>query len=323
MGYSINTHAYGFPLEHVRLGRMVIPAAAATVADTDRVLVATAATGPCKLVLVAASAPADILTIAFPADQANAAELAGITVTLDANSGDTLAVTGSEETGNILIKLAASDASKNTAANIEAAIRALDPVGDGHVATYIKGVLLTGVTCAAGGSWDDMAVAEGAGMTDVPFEGGGGETVTALTAQPSCPRNITATAVGTGDIGAVAVTVYGTNIADQPISETLPAWTADAAATKAGVKAFKTITSVFLPSHDGTGVTVAIGTGEILGLPFMFTKKPLCLATLNGAFETTFPTIEVEADEIEKNTVKLHSTLNSTEVCVYLGIPEA
>ena len=323
MAYYLQTDAYSLPLEEVKLARMTIAAADATVADTDRILTATAATGPCTATLVAASNPADTLTIAFVATQADD-PVGVITFKLEANGEDTLAVSASDTTGIINIKLAKTDATKNTASLIRAAIRAVTP--DGGVQGTVKGIDVSAVECTAGGSWDTAAKAPGANMSSVACVGGGGQTILAadLTAQPSCPRNITATAGGTeNDIGAVSVIVYGTNIDDQPISETLTAFTVNNPGTKAGTKAFKTVTSVFLPSHDGTGATVAIGTGEVLGLPFMFTKKPLCLATLNGAFETTFPAIVVDPDEIENNTVDLSTTLNSTEVCVYLGIPEA
>lgn len=328
MAEYLQTDAYSLPLEHVKLGRMTVAAANATVADVDRVLTAANPKGPCLVTLVAATAVTDTLTIAFPCTQTDEAAVAGITVTLDANTSNALSVTGDNVTGNILIKLASETAASNAHNLIQAAIRALDPSGEGHVATKIKGVSLTGVTCTAGGEWDTVAVAEGEDMTDVAFAGGAGETILAadFEAQPSTPRSVTATAAnGTaaGDIGAVSVIVYGTNINDQAISETLPAFTANTAATKESTMAFKTITSVFLPSHDGEGCTISVGTGEKLGLPVMFSKKPLCWATLNGVIESTAPTLTVDADEIEKNTAKLASTLNGTEVCVYLGIPEA
>ena len=323
MANYLQTDAYSLPLEEVKLARMTIAAADATVADTDRILTATAATGPCTATLVAASAETDILTIAFVATQADD-PVGVITFKLEAAADDALAVSASDTTGIINIKLAKTDATKNIASLIRAAIRAVTPAGG--VQGTVKGIDVSAVVCTAGGNWDTAAKAPGANMSSVACVGGGGQTILAadLTAQPSCPRNITATAGGTeNDIGAVSVIVYGTNIDDQPISETLTAFSVNTSGTKAGTKAFKTVTSVFLPSHDGTGATVAIGTGEVLGLPYKFTKRPLVWATLNGVIETNAPGMEVDSDEIEKNTIDLNSTLNSTEVCVYLGVPEA
>jgi len=252
-----------------------------------------------------------------------------ISFVLDANTSDALAVSAVDATGVITIKLANSSANKNTATLIQAAIRAITPTGDGCVQGIINGISVAAVVCTAAGNWDTAAVAESTTtpMTDVQCVGGGGETITpdetVLFHQPPCARNITATAVGTDDIGAVSVIVYGTNINDEVISETLPVFVVNTAATKAGLKAFKTITSVFLPSHDGTGATVSLGYGDVLGVPFMFSKKPYLKATLDGVIEANAPTQVADADEIEKNTVDLNSALNGKEVCLYYFLPEA
>lgn len=327
MGKALPTDAYNVPLEEVQVARMVIPADEAVVASTTAIMAARAATAPCHATLVAATAETDILTINFVATQADD-PVGKISFVLDANDSDALAVSAVDATGVITILLANSTASKNTAALIQAAIRAVTPSGEGGVQGVVNGVSVAAVVCVAGGNWDTAAVAESTetDMTDVQCTGGGGEditpNVTVLFAQPPCCRTITATAGGTGaDIGAVAVTVYGTNIDDQEISETLPAFVVNTAATKTGTKAFKTITSVHLPSHDGTAATVSLGYSEALGVPFHFSKKPYLRATLDGVIETTAPTQVNDSDEIEKNTVDINSTLNGKEVCLYWFLP--
>jgi hypothetical protein len=165
-------------------------------------------------------------------------------------------------------------------------------------------------------------------MANLPFAGGAGETVTPLNVlitQPSCCRVLTATVAAetVGHIAPVSVIINGTNIDGTPISETMPVFTDDTGGTVTGTKAFKTVTSIFLPSQDGVTATVAIGTSEKLGLPFMFSKAPYCFATLNGVKEATAPTVTVDADELEKNVIDLSSNLNSKEVCAYFAIPEA
>lgn len=322
----IQTDAYSFPLEEVKVARMVFTAEEAVAASDTALMAAKASTAPCHATLVAASAETDTLTINFPATL-GATPVGKVSFVLDANSEDALAVSGVDATGVITIKLDPDTPAANTAALITAAINGLTPTGEGAVEGKINGIDLTGVVCVAGGNWDSAAVAEGAKMDDVACVGGGGETVIpdedVLFHQPPCARNITATAGGTtNDIGAVSVIVYGTNINDEPISETLPAFAANTAGTKAGVKAFKTITSVFLPSHDGTGATVSLGYGDLLGIPFMFSKKPYLRATLNGVIENA-PTVTVDDNEMEKNTVDLASALNGTEVCLYWLLPEA
>lgn len=326
MGYfRLPTDAYGVTLEEVQVGRMVFTEAEAVAASNTAIMAARAATAPCSCTLIAASADADTLTITFPATSADD-PVGVLTVTLDAAADDNLAVSASDTTGVITILLANSTASKNTATLIQAAIRGVTP--DGGSAGVVKGISVAAVVCAAAGNWNTAAVAEKAGgsMTGVAFAGGAGETIipdeTVLFHQPPCARCITATAGGTGgDIGAVSVVLYGTNINDQVISETLTAFTVNTAGTKTSTKAFKTITSVFLPSHDGTGATVSLGYSDALGVPFMFAKKPYLRATLDGVIEANAPTQVNDADEIEKNTVDLNSALNGKEVCLYWFLP--
>lgn len=322
---AIQTDAVRFPLEECHVARMVISATEAVAASATAIMAARAATAPCSMTLIAASSDNDKLTITFPADQADEA-VGVLTVTLVAAADDVLAVSASDSTGLITISLAKNTASNNTAAKITTALNAVTP--SGGEAGVVKGIDVSKVVCAAVGSWDSAAVAPKAtGQSGVAFAGGAGETVTpdvdVLFAQPPCPRTIVATPGGTGgDIGAVSVIVYGTNINDEPISESLPAFTVNNTGAKTGVKAFKTITSVFLPSHDGVGATVSLGYSDALGVPFMFSKKPYIRATLDGAIENA-PTVTVDADEIEKNTVDLASSLNGKEVCLYWLLPEA
>lgn len=323
----IQTDAYRLPLPEVQVARMVITADEAVVASNTAIMAARAATGPCQLTLKASTAETDTLTVTFPATSADT-PVGVVSIKLDAAADDNLAVSASDSTGLITINLAKTTATKNTATLIQAALRAVTP--EGGTQGVVKGISVAAVICTAGGNWDTAAIAESTetDMTNVAFAGGDGETitpnVTCLVAQPPCCRTITATAGGTGeDIGAVSVIIYGTNINDEAISETLTAFTVNTAATKTGAKAFKTITSIFLPSHDGTGATVSIGYSEALGVPFMFSKKPYLRATLDGVIETTAPTQVVDADEVEKNTVDINSTLNGKEVCLYWLLPEA
>lgn len=142
--------------------------------------------------------------------------------------------------------------------------------------------------------------------------------VTTGITQPSVPRNITATAGGTaGDIKAIQVIIAGTNFAGTAITETLPAFTVDTAGSVTGSKAFKTVTSITIPAHDGTGATTAIGFGEKLGLPDKLTRNTVLFAFLANTKEGTAPTVAVSATALESNTVDLNSALDSTVVDVY------
>jgi galactitol-specific phosphotransferase system IIB component len=146
------------------------------------------------------------------------------------------------------------------------------------------------------------------------------EITTGIT-QPSVPRNITATAGGTAtDIKAIQVTIEGTNFADEVITETLPAFTLDTAGTVSGSKAFKTVTKITIPAHDGLGATTAIGFGEVLGLPYKLAHNSVLFAHRNNIKEATAPTVNVSESAIESNTFDLNSALNGTKVDLYLVV---
>jgi hypothetical protein len=129
------------------------------------------------------------------------------------------------------------------------------------------------------------------------------------------PRNITASAHGTaGDIAAVSVIVAGTNVEDKAISETLSAFTVNTQGVVTGAKVFKTVTSVTMPAHDGTGATTSIGTGDVLGIGYRLKRNTTRNAYLAETVEGTSPTITIDADDIESNGADLNSALDSTQV---------
>jgi hypothetical protein len=145
-------------------------------------------------------------------------------------------------------------------------------------------------------------------------------TVTEFLAQPPYPRNITILPGGTtGDVKAMSITVNGTNFADQPISEDF-AFLANATDATVGAKAFKSVTSVVIPAQDGAGATFDIGWGDKLGLPYMASENTVLRAIFNNVVETTAPTVVYDADELEKNTVDLHSALNGSVVKLLVAI---
>lgn len=138
---------------------------------------------------------------------------------------------------------------------------------------------------------------------------------------PSVPRNITATAGGTAtDIKAIQVIVEGTNYNDEVITETLPAFTVDTAGSVTGNKAFKTITKITIPAHDGVGATTAIGFSEKLGLPYKLSHNTIIETFLDNVKEVTAPTVTVSTTALESNTIDLNSALNSKVVDVYLMV---
>ena len=138
--------------------------------------------------------------------------------------------------------------------------------------------------------------------------------VTSFLAQPDVCRNITVTPGGTTtDVAAGNVTVTGTNVYGETITEDL-AFAADASSATSGAKAFCTVTKVVFPAQDGTGATFDVGVGDVLGLHrCMDAAGHVLFATLGGTYETTRPTCVADVDEVEKNTCDLNGTLDGSK----------
>lgn len=145
------------------------------------------------------------------------------------------------------------------------------------------------------------------------------QVITTAITNPLVPRTVTATAGGTAaDIKAIAVTVTGTDINDEVLTEVLPVFTVNTAGIVQGTKAFKTVTSISIPAHDGTGATTAIGFGDKYGLPYKRAHLPVVAAYLNNALEATAATITASATVLSLNTIDLNSASNGTAIDAYL-----
>jgi len=161
-------------------------------------------------------------------------------------------------------------------------------------------------------------VASTTGIHAAVTDNGAQRVITTAITQPSVPRNITATSGGTAtDIKAIQVIIAGTNYKDEAITETLPVFTENTATTVVGAKAFKTVTSITIPAHDGVGATTAIGFGEVLGLPDKLAHNTVLKAYADNALEGTAPTVTVSTTAIESNTFDLNTALNSKVVDLY------
>lgn len=129
-------------------------------------------------------------------------------------------------------------------------------------------------------------------------------------------RNVTVkhTAVGAADtLGTI--TTAGTDINGSAISEEI---TPSSGTTVQGTKAFKTVTSV---TGSGWSInegndTIKIGFGNKLGLPICLSRDTVVNAYLNGARESTRPTVAVDAADVSKNTVLLNSACDGNPVIV-------
>jgi len=150
----------------------------------------------------------------------------------------------------------------------------------------------------------------------ITMQDGVAQTITTGITQPSAPRGLSVTG-GHADCAGV-VTIYGTDINDDPISESI---TQSGVSTVAGVKAFKSITSIAIPARSSANTpTVTIGTTDVMGLPLILPAAACVFATYhNGTLEGTAATVTVDADEISKNTADPNSANNADHTLVFVG----
>lgn len=124
---------------------------------------------------------------------------------------------------------------------------------------------------------------------------------------PSCARCLTVNGSDADMLGGV--TVHGTNVYDEVISET---FTLNGATAVTGTKAFKTVTSIDLPDYTTDGDQILLGVSDKLGLNHC-TKTPYIIGAYFGTTkENTNPTITADEDEVEKNVIDFNSSLNGT-----------
>lgn len=145
------------------------------------------------------------------------------------------------------------------------------------------------------------------------------KTITDDLVSPPTPRCLEVVVGGEGgDAKATTkIKVFGTNIADQPITEEFTL-TGDKTETITGTKAFKTVGKVEIPAQDGTGVTFTVGWIDALGLPYALAEKPLVFALVAGVREETDPALAIDEDEIEKNTITLDTALAGAKIDLYM-----
>ena len=135
-----------------------------------------------------------------------------------------------------------------------------------------------------------------------------------IAAQPDVPRNISIThatvAAGTDTLGTI--TILGTNILDQVISEVI---TPSADTIVYGVKAFKTVVSAIGAGWiiAGGNDTILIGVGTALGIPIQITAASQVLYGILGT-AIIDPTVAHTDTDIAQCTVDISSgTYNGTK----------
>lgn len=145
--------------------------------------------------------------------------------------------------------------------------------------------------------WTDPAAPDTAGLHAAAASAASTQTYAASdliaggkTALATYPRNVNFTVAGvTAAEAPTAGVITGTDIDGAALTETVVITAS--AGTYAGLKAFKTITSISLTGGTGTGATVAIGFGKLFGLSKSIKSRAGRLAVIQevaaGAVVTT------------------------------------
>lgn len=228
-----------------------------------------------------------------------------------------VAIGTGESIDTVTVTLAKTTAGNNTAAKIQAAVRALGTV---------NGIDVSAFTCTGSASWDENTVAKGDDTAVAMANGvtGDYDIYTTGITNPAVPRTITATSGGTAnDIGAVAVYIYGTDFAGNLIEEELPVFTVNSATTVESTQAFKTVTQVKIPAHDGANATTSIGYGNGFGLPYKLSHTVGMKLAIGGTEDANAPTYYTDATTLSKNYVAVNSstTLDGIkDVDIYMWI---
>jgi hypothetical protein len=150
----------------------------------------------------------------------------------------------------------------------------------------------------------------------------GGTTITSGFTNPDVPRALSVTIGGTAaSVPDGDVIVTGTNIEGKTITSRFTL-TAGATGTINGVLAFKSVTRVFVPQALGSGMTVAVGTRNVLGVNHRLfrnnTTVKVYSATAVGVGSYTSltlqaqPTVTYSEDQLERNTVAPATTPDGT-----------
>lgn len=139
------------------------------------------------------------------------------------------------------------------------------------------------------------------------------QTITTGITQPDFPRVLTIKGTKAGGALTGNVVLTGTNIRDEVITDTIALNDDNEVA---GVKAFKTLTSIALPVRATAGDTVSIGRSDKLGLDRVMGGNETIAYTVDGVKETTLPTVTFDASDISKNTVIFNTALTNTKAYV-------
>lgn len=163
---------------------------------------------------------------------------------------------------------------------------------------------------AAGTTASVLAATSGSASADI--------TVVDNITNPDVPRALSVTVGGTAaSVQSCSVVVTGVNVEGKVITEAFVV-AIGTTGTINGVKAFARVTSVLIPKQAGSGVTVAVGTRNILGIKHRLfnqntTVKVFSATAVDGTLTLqNQPTVVANDKDIELNTVQPATTPDST-----------
>lgn len=151
------------------------------------------------------------------------------------------------------------------------------------------------------------------------FEGPvAGDTTITFTDEESAvidyARNITLTVAGTqANVDVGTVTLTGTNILNQTITEDYAFTENMAAGTLTGAKAFKSVSSLAIHQQDGGNVLIAVGIGVKFGLPQTDVCNPVVFVNHDGTRDSTAGTVTVSGSAVESNGITFATAPTGTK----------
>jgi hypothetical protein len=307
MGQEIQSNAKGVSVDRGFIAHYNIPADDAPAASSDGVLSATNLGAEAKTITSGITSPKVPRNIRVDGNVAGidgkvkitGANFAGEEITEEIQANGTTAVDG-----NLAFK---------TVTKIEL------PVQDHTPAQQTETIQVTQGCSTAG----DITVAITA--TSLLGEDSGADvTVTLSTTEHDTAAKVAAAiaeALNEDDVIGAVFTASATGDNGDVVTLTANEPAANDATLAIAVTAGDTGVTVGSSTNGTAGVPydkISVGWGDKLGLPYMLAHNTVIATYLNNTLEATAPTVSVDVDEIEKNTIDLSSALDGNAVDVYL-----
>lgn len=301
MGQTIQTNAEGVSVDRGFIAHYHIPGEDAPAASSDGVLPATNLGAETQEITAGITNPAVPRNIRIDGNvdgitgkvKITGTNFAGKVITEEIQANGTTA-----KDGNLAFK---------TVTKIELPIQDHEPAAQTETITVTKapendGAITVTVTAAAFTAPVPVTVTLDATVHDDVTK-----TAEAIVTELNDDDDIKAAFTASNEAGVITLTANEPAVNDETLAITVNA--GETGMTVGG-------------STDGTpGVPydkISVGWGDKLGLPYFLTHNTVLAAYLGGTKETNAPSVSVDADDLENNTIDLHSDLDGAAVDIYL-----